>query len=360
MLLADFGADVLRIDRPSSVGAGPALAAGDRVVARGRPAVAVDLKQEPGRALVQSLLPYADGAVEGFRPGVMERLGLGPAECLALNRRLVYARITGWGREGPLANAPGHDLNYIAVSGALAAIGSAQDRPPPVPLNLLGDYGGGGLLMALGIVAALFAARQSGSGQIVDTAMLHGTALLMSATYGLYGAGDWSLTRRDNVLDGGAPFYDVYRCADGHEITIACLERQFYAELLAIVGLGGSGIDDQWDRDAWPLMRRLFTETFAAQPRRHWEQLFAGAEVCFAPVLPMAEAPHHPQNRAAGVFDVQDGIARVAPAPRFSRTPLRSAGQEAPPAPAIRATLERWGVPARIIAEALAAAERGA
>jgi alpha-methylacyl-CoA racemase len=360
MLLADLGADVLRIDRPSGPGAGPALVAGDRVVARGRPAVVIDLKQQGGRGLVQGLLRHADAAVEGFRPGVMERLGLGPADCLALNRRLVYARVTGWGREGPLAGAPGHDLNYIAVSGALAAIGSSAQRPPAVPLNLLGDYGGGGLLMALGIVAALFEARQSDTGQIVDTAMLHGTALLMTATYGLYGAGDWSLTRRENVLDGGAPFYDVYTCADGRELTIACLERQFYAELLATIGLEGSGIDDQWDRDSWPRMRRLFTETFAARPRRHWEELFAGAEICFAPVLTMAEAPAHPQNRAAGVFDEEDGIARVAPAPRFSRTPLRSAGPEPPAAPALRATLERWGAPPWLIAEALATADHRA
>jgi alpha-methylacyl-CoA racemase len=361
MLLADLGADVVRIDRPGAVGVGPALSSGERLVNRGRPSVTVDLKQQAGLAFARILLRGADGVVEGFRPGVMERLGLGPADCLELNARLVYARVTGWGQDGPLAQAPGHDLNYIAASGALAAIGTSADQPPAIPLNLIGDYGGGGLLLALGILAALLEARQSGEGQVVDAAMLHGVALLMSATYGMYGAGDWSLARRRNILDGGAPFYDVYRCADRLDITIACLETRFYAELLAILGLGGHGIDGQWDRTCWPLMRRLFTATFGAKPRRHWEELFAGTEVCFAPVLTMAEAPSYPQNRAAGVFLEEHGVVRPAPAPRFSRTPATPPAAASPgSAQLIRMAFERWGVPAAMASEVLAATDADA
>jgi alpha-methylacyl-CoA racemase len=358
MLLADLGADLIRIDRPSAAGPGAALAAGDRALARGRPSVTVNLKTPRGLAFVRTLLQSADGVVEGFRPGVMERLGLGPAECLELNPRLVYGRVTGWGREGPLAQAPGHDLNYIAVSGALAAMGAGDDQPPAIPLNLLGDFGAGGLLLALGIVSALFEAGQSGNGQVVDTAMSHGVALLMSATYAMYGAGDWSLTRRDNTLDGGAPFYDVYRCADGRHITIACLETQFYVELLTILGLEHSGIEDQWDRTVWPRARSLFAAAFAAHPRQHWAQLFAGTEVCFAPVLTMAEAPGYEPNHATGVFVEADGVIRPAPAPRFSRTPLSAAAASGHTDEPIHVALQRWDVSDDVVTEMLEAAQR--
>jgi alpha-methylacyl-CoA racemase len=326
-------------------------------VARGRLSLAIDLKQPQGRTLVEDLLRTADGVVEGFRPGVMERLGLGPEECLALNERLVYARVTGWGQVGPLAYTPGHDLNYIATSGALAAIGATPDRPPPVPLNLLGDYGGGGLLLALGVVAALLEARTSGKGQVVDVAMAHGVALLMTATYGMYGNGEWSLVPGRNVLDGGAPFYDVYRCSDGLDITIACLEKKFYEALLESLDLSEAGIAEQWDRSCWPLMRQLFTAAFVTHPREHWEAHFAGAEVCFSPVLTMEEAPAYPQNQAIGTFVESDGMVRPAPGPRFSRTPAVPSNTLMEDPGSLRDALERWGAPVRLVEEIVAAQE---
>jgi alpha-methylacyl-CoA racemase len=354
MLLADLGADVIRVGRPVGIDNGLPPTGGELFVAGGRPSIAVDLKQPRGRALVEDLLRAADGVVEGFRPGVMERLGLGPDECLALNERLVYARVTGWGQGGPLAGSPGHDLNYIATSGALAAMGATVDGPPPIPLNLLGDYGGGGLLLALGVVAALLEVRSSGKGQVVDVAMAHGVALLMTAIYGLYGNGEWSLAPGSNLLDGGAPFYAVYRCSDGLDITIACLEMKFYQALLGILELDDAGIADQWDRSCWPLMRQLFAVAFVAHPRKHWEDRFAGTEVCFAPVLTMEEAPSFPQNQAIGVFVEADGMVRPAPAPRFSRTPAASTNSPMSEADSLPAALERWGLSARLRDEILA------
>jgi alpha-methylacyl-CoA racemase len=339
MMLADMGADVIRIERPGqkSPPSHPTLA----LLERGRPSIALDLKSAAGSKVMRQLLSRADAFIEGFRPGVMERLGFGPEPCLELNPRLVYGRMTGWGQEGPLAKAAGHDINYIALTGALHSIGRPDGRPS-VPLNLVGDFGGGGLYLAFGIVCALLEARASGRGQVVDAAMIDGSASLMTYVYAALASGAWSDRRGENTLDGEtAPWYGVYETADSRYVSIASAEPEFYAELLRLTGLAGEA-PNQTDRSGWLLRERL-TEIFRGKTRAEWCAIMEGSDVCFAPVLTLPEAIAHPHNRARNVFIEVDGVVQPAPAPRFSRTK-----PEAPRAPtgfgADRAeSLRSWG-----------------
>lgn len=311
MLLADLGATVLRLDRTIPSGLGVDKPVRFDLIMRGRPSVAVDLKHPEGVALALKLLDRADACIEGFRPGTMERLGLGPEVALARNPRLVYGRMTGFGQSGPLAQAAGHDLNYIAITGALAAIGREGGKPTP-PLNLLGDFAGGSLFLALGIVSALLEARSSGSGQVVDAAITDGTASLMAMFYGLYAAGLHGLERGRNILDSGAPIYDVYECADGTYVSIAPIEPKFQAELFRRIEVDATADE--------PALRDKLERRFRSKTRDEWCRLLEGTDACFAPVLSMAEAPAHPHNRARSTFIEVEGVVQPAPAPRFSRT----------------------------------------
>ncbi|GAA4585480.1 alpha-methylacyl-CoA racemase [Actinoplanes octamycinicus] len=318
MVLADLGADVVLVDRPGGTGplvpqAGP--------LQRGRRTVTLDLKSDAGRADLLRLVAKADVLVEGYRPGVAERLGFGPERCAELNPRLVYGRMTGWGQDGPLAAAAGHDIDYLAVAGALEPLGRAG-QPPHAPINLLADFAGGGMLLAVGVLAALVERERSGRGQVVDAAMVDGSALLTTFLHGMIGAGQWPGGRGENLLDGGAPFYDTYRTADGGYVAVGALEPQFYAALLK-----GLGLDDdpdlpaQFDRRAWPELRRIFTERFLSRGRDEWAEVFDGLDACVSPVLSPAEAPGHPHNRARAAFVEVGGQMQPAPAPRFGRTP---------------------------------------
>lgn len=320
MLLADMGADILRIDRTKPSGLGLPVPPRFAIMDRGRRSVAIDLKNPKGIEAARRLLDQADALIEGFRPGVMERLGLGPDVCLARNPRLVYGRVTGWGQEGPLAHAAGHDINYIALTGAAHAIGR-RGQPPTPPLNLVGDFGGGALYLALGICAALFEAQRSGKGQVVDAAMVDGAASLMASTYGLYAAGIITDCRGENLVDSGSHFYDVYETADGKYISIAAIEAKFYAELLRRLGLEQENLPDQMDRKHWPEMTERLAKLFRTKTREEWCDVLEGTDVCFAPVLSFDEAPQHPHNQARDTFIEVDGVIQPAPAPRFSRTP---------------------------------------
>ncbi len=315
-MLADMGASVVRVERDGAERHGDLRV---DVLARGRRTVALDLKDPAGVAAALELIDAADALVEGFRPGVMERLGLGPDVCATRNPRLVYGRLTGFGQHGPLAAAPGHDINYIALSGALHAIGSERDGPT-LPLNLVGDFGGGGMLLAFGIVCALFAARSSGRGQVVDAAMTDGAALLMSLTYALKDSARWANGRGENLLDGGAPHYNVYRCADGKWIAVGALEPRFFAALL-----DGLGIDDPAFRpvappSSWRALRERIAAAFAARTRDEWCAALEGTDACVSPVLDLDEAPQHPHNVARGTFVLREGMLQPAAAPRFSRS----------------------------------------
>ncbi|MGB9116227.1 CaiB/BaiF CoA transferase family protein [Bradyrhizobium sp.] len=313
MMLADMGAEVITLDR---VGARKNLKS---AAGRGRKVVELDLKDKAAIAQVLDLLEHADALIEGFRPGVMERLGLGPEVVQARNPRLVYGRMTGWGQEGPLAQAAGHDINYISVTGALAAIGPAE-KPIP-PLNLVGDFGGGALYLVVGVLAALLEANTSGRGQVVDAAMCDGAASLMSMFFDLTAAGRWTEGRESNFLDGGAHFYGVYECACGKFISIGSIEPQFYALLRQLAGLSDEGFEAQMDRTAWPTLRRKLADVFKTKAREEWCKIMEGTDVCFAPVLTMAEAPQHPHMAARKIFVNRHGVTQPAPAPRFSRTP---------------------------------------
>jgi alpha-methylacyl-CoA racemase len=314
MLLADMGAEVITLDR---VGAKKNLKA---VAVRGRKVVEIDLKDKEAVAQVLDLLAHADGLIEGFRPGVMERLGLGPEIVLQRNPKLVYGRMTGWGQDGPLAQAAGHDINYISITGALAAIGTA-DKPVP-PLNLVGDFGGGALYLVVGVLAALLEASRSGKGQVVDTAMCDGAASLMAMFFDLVASGRWIEGRGTNLLDGGAHFYGVYECACGHFVSIGSIEPQFYALLRQHAGLvEDAEFEKQMDRKAWPALKEKLTQVFKSRSREDWCKIMEGTDICFAPVLTMAEAPKHPHMAARGVFVERHGVTQPGPAPRFSRTP---------------------------------------
>jgi alpha-methylacyl-CoA racemase len=328
MILSDLGAEVLRVERAENCG--PGARAPLDPLARGRRSVGINLKDPAGVDVLLRLAASADVLVEGFRPGVAERLGFGPEVCAERNPRLVYGRMTGWGQEGPLALAAGHDIDYIAISGALSMVGRAGDAPVP-PVNLLGDFGGGGMLLALGILAALVERASSGLGQVVDAAMVDGSALLTSFVYGLRATGGWSDERGTNLLDGGAPFYDTYATADGGYVAVGALEPQFYAALLAGLGLADADLPGQHDRAGWPVLRERFAATFASRSRADWEQVFAGTDACVSPVLSMAEAPAHPHATARQAFVDVGGVVQPAPAPRFGRS--ATATPSAPPRP---------------------------
>lgn len=322
MILADMGATVIRIDRrPSSQpGALDEMMINDGIVDRGRASIALDLKEPRAIDVVLRLVERADILIEGYRPGVTEKLGLGPERCLERNPKLVYGRMTGWGQSGPLAQAAGHDINYIALSGALHAMGPA-DRPPAPPLNLVGDYGGGGMLMALGVLAAVLEAGRSGQGQVVDAAMTDGAALLMATLYGLKAKGQWHTERSSNFLDGTAHFYGVYECADAKFVSIGPIEPQFYKLLLHKCGIDDPQFQHQWKTAEWGALKAKLALLFKSRTRQAWCELLEGSDVCFAPVLDMDEAPHHPHNVARATFVPYQDTMQPAPAPRFGRTP---------------------------------------
>jgi alpha-methylacyl-CoA racemase len=346
MLLADLGADVVRVDRKGGGGAPDDITrVGDaptNITARGRRSVALDLKTPEAVEACLKLMEAADGIVEGFRPGVMERLGLGPEVALGRNPKLVYGRMTGWGQTGPYAQAAGHDMNYIAITGALHAIGAA-DKPMP-PLNLVGDFGGGALYLAFGLMAGIIQARETGRGQVVDCAMSDGAASLMAMFYGLRATGTWTNDRGANLLDGGAHFYDTYPCADGKWISLASIEPQFYALLLEKTGITDPAFQRQMDRAAWPELRQKLAEVIAGKTQAEWTEIMGATDVCFAPVLDLDEAPRHPHNAARETFVEVAGVVQPAPAPRFSETPGAIQG----PPPAIgahtREALADWGL----------------
>jgi len=345
MLLADMGATVLRLDRPAPADdLGISRPERFNLLNRGRRSVAIDLKHPDGAALALDLAGRADGLIEGFRPGTMERLGVGPDVCLGRNPRLVYGRMTGWGQDGPLAKAAGHDLNYIALTGALAAIGRTG-QPPTPPLNLVGDYGGGALYLAFGMVCALLEAKGSGRGQVVDAAMVDGAASLMTPFYGLAASGTHDRARGENLLDSGAAYYEVYECADGRWLSVAPIERRFRREFFRLVGLDPAAPTGD-DPAEWPELKRLIAARIAGKPLADWCAILEGTDACAAPVLSMAEAPQHPHARARGSFVEIDGITQPAPAPRFSRTVPAT---PTPPEPAGAGTAEalaQWGVTA--------------
>ncbi len=317
MMLADAGAEVLRLTRP-----GQKTSGGD-VTARSRPSLELDLKAPGAVKRVHALARQADVLLEGGRPGVMERLGLGPDALLAGNPRLVYGRMTGWGQDGPLAHTAGHDINYIALSGALHAIGRAGERPVP-PLNLVGDYGGGAMFLAFGVLAALLGARRTGHGQVVDAAMTDGSAALMALFAGWSSGGRWSAERGTNLLDGGAPWYDTYETADGRHVAVGALEEPFWRALLQGLGLDASALPPRADRDGWPRIRAALEAVFRTRTRDHWAGLFASTDACVTPVLDLCEAAEHPHNRARGTFVTAGGIVQPSPSPRFSDTPSRT------------------------------------
>lgn len=322
MLLADMGADVVRIDRPVAASdLGPKFD-GKRadITGRNRRSLTLDLKRPESVAAALELIKQADVLIEGFRPGTMERLGLGPDVALARNPRLVYGRMTGWGQSGPLAERAGHDLNYIALSGVLSTLGEAGGRPLP-PLNLVGDYGGGGMLLAMGVLAALLHVQRGGAGQVVDAAMTEGAAQLGSVIWGLLAGGHWNEQRGSNLLDGGAPWYDTYQTLDGQFMAIGPIESRFYQQMLDILGLADADLPRQHDRAGWPRLREVFGAAFKSRTRAQWSAAFEGSDACVAPVLGLAEAVEHPHSRARGSFIEVDGVVQPVPAPRFLGTP---------------------------------------
>jgi alpha-methylacyl-CoA racemase len=328
MMLSDMGAEVIRIDRPGR----PAHAPKD-ALSRGRKSIALNLKNSNGVEAALRLIASADGLIEGFRPGVMERLGLGPDVCKARNPKIVFGRMTGWGQDGPLAHAAGHDTNYIALSGVLHAIGY-RDQPPPMPLNLVGDFGGGGMYLAFGMMCALWEARSSGHGQVVDAAMVDGAASLANAVFAMHSRGAYRDERESNWLDSGSHFGGCYKTKDGGYISILSLEPQFYDLLLEKLNLDKDHYSEQMNGERWPEYKEAFKALFLTKTRDEWCDLLEGTDVCFAPVLSLAEAPKHPHNAARGTFTEHDGFLQVAPAPRFSRTnaeiqsPSRAAGAD--------------------------------
>ena len=342
MLLSDMGAEVLRVDRTEASGLGLGGDPKHELLNRGRRSVAINIKTDQGRETVLRLIEQADGLIEGFRPGVMERLGLGPNECLARNPALVFGRMTGWGQEGPIAHAAGHDINYIALTGALHAIGP-RGQAPLHPLNLVGDFGGGALYLAFGMVCGILEARGSGQGQVVDAAMTDGAASLMTMFYGMLASGRWNDRRASNPVDGGSHFYRVYETKDGQFVSIGSIEAKFYAELLRLTGLEDRNLPAQFDAERWDDVAAELSAVFKTKTRDEWTAIMEGTDVCFAPVLSMTEAPNHPQIRARDTFVEYDGITQPGPAPRFSRTVPEI--QRPPPAPGEHtdAALADWG-----------------
>ncbi|GAA4241950.1 CaiB/BaiF CoA-transferase family protein [Actinomadura meridiana] len=341
MLLADLGADVIRVDRASAVRDGESTGGTD-FTNRGKRSIAIDLKNERGRRVVLRLVEKADVLLEGFRPGVTERLGLGPDDCLTRNPRLVYGRMTGWGQDGPLAPTAGHDIGYLAITGALHAVGRA-DGPPQVPANLLGDFAGGSLYLVVGVLSALLEAGASGRGQVVDAAIVDGAAHLSTFLHGLLAGGLWEDRRGVNFLDTGAPWYDVYETADGRHMAVGALEPQFYAEFLRLLGLDGEDLPAQHDRAGWPVLRDRFAAVFRTRTRDEWTAVFVPSDACVAPVLSMTEAAEHPYNTSRDVFPALAGHRQPAPAPRFSRTPTTTDGVPAQPGGQTRVILADLG-----------------
>ena len=330
MLLSDMGAEVVRVDRTEHSDPGANLAPKFNTINRGRRSVAADLRKPEGVETVLRMVEKSDALIEGFRPGVTERLGIGPKECFARNPKLIYGRMTGWGQEGPIAHAAGHDINYIAMTGALHAIGRAGEPPVP-PLNLVGDFGGGGVYLAFGIVCGLLEASKSGQGQVVDAAMVDGASSLMTSLYGFMAAGMWSSRRGENILDTGAHFYDCYKTADGKYVSLGPIESKFYNELLRLLKLDGKDLPQQMDISRWPEMHEVFQSVFKMKTRDEWCSILEGSDACFAPVLSPDEAPTHPQNKARGTFVEIDGVIQPGPAPRFSRTKPVIQGPPCPP-----------------------------
>ena len=320
MLLADMGAEVLRVERREEAGLGVQRPLNCDVTLRSRNAIALDLKDPKDVEKVLKLISRADALIEGFRPGVMERLGLGPDTCLDANPKIVYGRMTGFGQDGPMSKAAGHDLNYIAMSGALGAIGRAGEKPTP-PLNLVGDYGGGALYLVVGILAGLLETSRSGKGQVVDAAMVDGASSLMAAAYGMFAAGLLSSKRGENVLDSGAYFYETYECLDGKFVSVAAIESKFHAEMFKLMELDSSIVADQMNREEWPKLKKIMTERFASKTRDEWVAIMGGSDACFAPVLELDEVAKDPHNAARNTFIEIDGVLQPAPAPRFTRTP---------------------------------------
>lgn len=341
MMLSDLGAEILRIDRADKVR--PDAAPNKELLARGRKSIGVNLKTPEGVELVLRLLESADGLIEGYRPGVMERLGLGPDVCITRNPRLVYGRMTGWGQDGPMAQAAGHDINYIALAGALEPIGRRGEAPVP-PLNLVGDFGGGGMLLAYGMVCGMLETSRSGHGQVVDAAMVDGAASLMSIINGMRQIGFWQEERGTNLLDTGAFYYDVYECKDGKYISIGALEPQFYAIMLDKLGLTADDFPNQHDRAQWPAAKEKIAGIWKTRTRAEWCEIFEGSDACFAPVLSMSEAPEHPHLQARKTFVERDGLVQAAPSPRFSRTPGEIQGPPVNPGEHTQEALQTWGL----------------
>ena len=338
MMLSDMGADVIRVDRKGAQGGGKF-----DILQRGRKSIAVDLKKPEGVETVLKLIDKADALIEGFRPGVMERLGLGPDVALKRNPKLIFGRMTGWGQDGPMAQAAGHDLNYIALTGMLHSMGRA-DQPPTPPLNLVGDFGGGGMMLAFGVVCAILEAKNSGKGQVVDAAMTDGASVLGAMMFGFNASGMWSNDRYANMLDGGAHFYDCYECADGKYVSIGSIEPQFYALLLEKTGINDPEFEHQHDKSKWPALKEKIATVLKTKTRDEWSEIMEGTDVCFAPVLNIPEAIQHPHNVARKTFVEVEGIPQPAPAPRFSRT---EATIQRPPAKAGQHTeeaLKEWGL----------------
>ena len=319
MMLADMGAEVIRVDRRQKADLGLDRAPAYEVMNRGRKTIAVDIKQPEAVAIVKRLVKNADALIEGFRPGVMERLGIGPDVLAAINPRLVFGRMTGFGQEGPMAQRAGHDINYIALAGVLQHLGRAGERPIH-PLNLVGDFGGGGMYLAFGVVCAMLEAQKSGKGQVVDAAMVDGAASLMAMFHGMWSEGIWREERGTNMLDTGAPWYDVYETKDAKWVSIGSIEKRFYADLLQRLGLEGEKLPAQHDRTGWPTLRARFTAIFKSKTREEWERAFEGSDACFAPLLAISEVTSHPHNAVRSTFVTRDGVQQPAPAPRFSRT----------------------------------------
>lgn len=339
MLLADLGADVVCIDRASPSLVTPAT----DCTRRGKRSIVLDLKTPADRELLLRLVEKADAMFEGFRPGVMENLGLGPDHCMAVNPRLVYGRMTGWGQVGPLSRAAGHDINYIALSGVLNAIGRGGEKPVP-PLNLVGDFGGGAMFLALGMVCAMLETQKSGEGQVIDAAMTDGSALLMSLFYSLQAQGQWSTQRGRNLVDGGTPFYDTYETSDKKFISVGAIEPQFYALLLSKLGLDTEQYREQYDSDGWPELRKSLGAVFKLRSRDEWCELLEGSDACFAPVLDLREAPGHPHNQARNTYIDVAGMTQPAPAPRFSRTRPEVASPPSTPGSDKASVLNDWGL----------------
>jgi len=353
MLLADLGAQILRIERKEGIAIMRQMGFDPTrdISNRSRAAVAVDLKDPGAVALVLDLIGAADALIEGFRPGVMERLGLGPEQCLQRNARLVYGRMTGWGQTGPLARAAGHDINYLALSGLLHTF-AREGQPPVPPGNTVGDMGGGGLLLAFGIVCALHEAKRSGMGQVVDAAMFEGAAALGNSVFVALAMGMYDENRPGtNLGDTGAPFYEVYETRDHRHVAVGAIEPQFYAELLKGLGLDSASVPKQMDRQAWPHMKRRFAEIFRGKTRAEWEDIFAGKDACVSPVLSPSEAAQHPHARARDAFASPGGVLQPSPVPRFSRTPGAIAGAPPIAGPSADAALNGWGIPAERIAQ---------